>query len=240
MVRAGPGRPAREGDGREVIVDAMCSSPPEGAAFASPEAGLARLRGYREHFYGAVRPRSYDAMRRGVDDAFEDALTRVPTPERFMAEIDEAGIDVSAIFTEDYSTRLGVTNPSNDDVAEYVSRRPDRFIGIGGIDPWQDDAVREVERAHHELGLKAVLISPFKQGLPTADPRLARVFARCESLGMPVYVHCGVNWFAESSYDLGHPRGIDTVATAFPDLKLVAVHAGWPWVLDMMLVAWRQ
>jgi predicted TIM-barrel fold metal-dependent hydrolase len=189
---------------------------------------------------GAQRPGSYADMESSLAEAYDKAAAETPSEDEFLAKIDDAAIDVAAVFTENYRTRLAFQNASNDVLAEWVAKRPDRFIGIGGIDPWQDDSASEVERAVKELGLKGVLLSPFKQGLEASSPRLSRVFGRCEALGIPVFVHCGVNWFAEQPYDIGHPRGIDDIATGFPDLKLVAVHAGWPWVLDMMVVAWRH
>jgi predicted TIM-barrel fold metal-dependent hydrolase len=223
-----------------MIVDALSGSLPFGDAFAAPEAGLARLRGYREHFMGRPRSGTRDEMLEAMADAHAEALTRAPSEEEFLKKIDAAGIDVAALYTENYSTRLGQSNASNDEVAEFVGRHPDRLIGIAGIDPWQDDAADEVDRAVKELGLRAVLISPFKQGLDSAAPRLSRLYGRCEALGIPVMIHCGINWFSESPYDVGHPRGIDEIALGFPKLKLVAVHAGWPWVMDMMMVAWRH
>jgi predicted TIM-barrel fold metal-dependent hydrolase len=33
---------------------------------------------------------------------------------------------------------------------------------------------------------------------------------------------------------------VDDVAVDFPELKIVASHAGWPWVLQMVAVAWRH
>jgi predicted TIM-barrel fold metal-dependent hydrolase len=223
-----------------VIIDALSGSIPLPEAFGAADASLARLRGYREHFMGAERAGTYADMETSLAEAYESAAAATPSEEEFLAKIDDAAIDIAAVFTENYRTRLAFQNASNDVVAEWVAKHPDRFIGIGGIDPWQDDSAAEVDRAVRELGLKGVLLSPFKQGLEASSPRLSRVFGRCEALGVPVFVHCGVNWFAESPYDIGHPRGIDDIATGFPDLKLVAVHAGWPWVLDMMVVAWRH
>jgi hypothetical protein len=57
---------------------------------------------------------------------------------------------------------------------------------------------------------------------------------------VPVYVHSGINWWVDTAYDIGHPRNIDALASAFPDLRIVALHAGWPWVSDMVMVAWRH
>ena len=34
--------------------------------------------------------------------------------------------------------------------------------------------------------------------------------------------------------DLGHPRHIDQVAVDFPELRIIAGLAGWPWINDMV------
>jgi hypothetical protein len=90
------------------------------------------------------------------------------------------------------------------------------------------------------MGLSGVVVSPFKQQLMPDDLRMARIYGRCEARGVPVLLHTGINWSLDAAYDVGHPRYIDAVAMAFPDLKIVALHAGWPWVEDMMMVVWRH
>ena len=39
--------------------------------------------------------------------------------------------------------------------------------------------------------------------------------------------------------DLGHPRHLDPVAADFPELQIVMSHAGYPWVLEAVLLAWK-
>jgi predicted TIM-barrel fold metal-dependent hydrolase len=88
--------------------------------------------------------------------------------------------------------------------------------------------------------LRGVIVSPFKQRLPASDQRMAGVLAACQELGVPIYLHTGINWWTEVAYDIGHPRYIDAVASAYPDLKIVCLHAAWPWVNDLMMIAWRH
>jgi uncharacterized protein len=225
-----------------VIVDALSGAIPVPDAFAAAEATtLGRLRGYAEHFRGDVAlARTYGEMQARIGQARRDAAERTPTHEEFFRMMDVAGIGLAAVYTERYGNALGVESASNDQVAAFVASDPGRLIGIAGIDPWEPDAAREVDRAVLELGLGGVIVSPFKQGCAPDSATLARVFGRCEALEVPVFLHTGINWFLDADYDVGHPRGVDRIARAFPDLKLVALHAGWPWVLDMMMVAWRH
>lgn len=228
-----------------MIVDAMSSMVPTPDAFAAAEGTLARLQGYLEHFQsaGADGPRSTPTLRETkarIEAVTDEARARVPSEHEFFTMLDDSNVDVAVVYTEKYETRLGVATAENAEVAAFVQKRPDRLLGLGGIDPWEDDSARQVDEAVSELGLRGVVVSPFKQGLEPGDPRMSRVFARCEALGVPVLVHTGINWWFEAPYDVGHPRYIDQVANAFPDLRIVALHCGWPWVLDTMMVAWRH
>jgi hypothetical protein len=225
-----------------MIVDALAGCVPQPDAFAAGEATtLGRLRGYAEHFRGDVRPaRTYAEVRERVAREYEAAKERCPTEEEFFAMMDAAGIDIAVVYAERYTTSLAVETAPNQVVSDFVARKPDRLIGVAGIDPWEPDAVRQIDEAIIDGGLRGVILSPFKQRLDADDARMARVYGRLESLGVPVFLHTGINWLYDAPYDVGHPRYIDRVASAFPDLKIVAVHAGWPWVLDLMMVVWRH
>jgi predicted TIM-barrel fold metal-dependent hydrolase len=97
-----------------------------------------------------------------------------------------------------------------------------------------------MERSVRELGIRAFILSPFKQKMLPSDARLGRVYGKCEELGVPIMLHTGINWWRKVDYEIGHPRHVDEVAVAYPKLKILAVHCAWPWVMDMMMVAWRH
>src|ERR1700682_517761 len=221
-----------------MIFDAISSFVPTPEAFAAAQVTLARLHGYLDHFApAAVNGKDQETIEREAADAGRKLC---PTPEQFFAMLDASDVDRAVVYNEIYSTSLGVRTAANDEVATFVAKAPDRLIGLGGVDPWTDDPGREVERGVRELDLRGFVISPFKQKLLPHDARIARVFARLEALGVPLYIRSGVNWWYDVPYDIGHPRYIDAIASAFPKLRIVALHAGWPWVMDMMIVTWRH
>jgi predicted TIM-barrel fold metal-dependent hydrolase len=224
-----------------VIVDFLAGAVPDEDAFALSEAVTnGRLRGYAEHFGGVLEPaRTHEEVAARWAQARAAARERVPSEADFLRMLDDGGIGLAGVYTESFGSRLGVPTADNQVVADFVGRHPDRVVGFGGIDPWEIDAARKVDEAV-ELGLSGVVMSPFKQQLLPDDPRMARIYGRCEALGVAVLLHTGINWSLDAAYDVGHPRYIDAVATAFPDLKLVALHAAWPWVEDMMMVTWRH
>ena len=51
---------------------------------------------------------------------------------------------------------------SNDEVASFVARAPDRLMGVGSVDISKPmAAVREVRRCIRELGFKAIRVLPW-------------------------------------------------------------------------------
>lgn len=227
-----------------MVFDVLSSVVPTPEAFGYAEMTLARLRGYQQHF-GSDRKKiplvgGAEAQKRAMEESFERGKAMCPDEKQFMAMLDDGQVDTAVVYTELYHTSLGVDSASNDEVAKFVARHPDRLLGLGGVDPWKDDSVSEVYRLASELDLKGVVVSPFKQKLLPADARMARIFSSCEKLGIPVFLHTGINWWVDVTYEIGHPRHIDELASSFPDLKIVCLHAGWPWVNDMVMVAWRH
>jgi hypothetical protein len=59
-------------------------------------------------------------------------------------------------------------------------------------------------------------------------------------LNIPVTIHCSINFTVNRTIDYGRPLYLDEVACDFPDLKIIANHGGWPWVTEMVAVAWKH
>jgi predicted TIM-barrel fold metal-dependent hydrolase len=226
-----------------MVIDVLSSVVPTPEAFGAAEATLARLRGYQQHFTSGDKVPLVgegSELRAAIESSDARGRAACPTQAQFDGMLDDAGVSTAVVYTEYYETSLGVKTVSNDVVADYVARDPGRLLGLAGVDPWKDDAVSETQRALTELGLRGIVLSPFKQRLDPSDARMARIFSVCEELGAPVFLHTGINWWVDTTYEIGHPRHIDALASSFPNLKIVALHCGWPWVEDMMMVAWRH
>ncbi|MGE3620631.1 MAG: amidohydrolase family protein [Acidimicrobiia bacterium] len=206
-----------------MIVDFRVSAPtPKGLA---PILGRTdRLAGYRE-----VYAKSY-----------RDVSTELyMAPDRFVEHLDEVGVDHAVLFTAN-SLAVGLSYP-NDELAEFVQARPDRMSALAGIDPRTGKAaVAEVERAVTELGFVGVTMGPWTHRMATDDRAYYPIYAKCSELGVPVVLHCSISFDRGALLDDEHPRRIDQIAVDFPDLKIVASHAGWPWVLELVAVAWRH
>ncbi|MEJ8838509.1 amidohydrolase family protein [Ramlibacter sp. AN1133] len=117
-----------------------------------------------------------------------------------LKDMDRMGVDVQAVcpapyhffyFTEpDYGAQLA--REVNEGIAKLVADTPDRFVGLGSV-PLQDAelAVRELEHAVQNLGLRGVEICTNVNGKNLTDPSLGleKFFARAEELGILVFMH---------------------------------------------------
>jgi uncharacterized protein len=158
-----------------------------------------------------------------------------------LAMLDAAGIDRCLITGFDEASTAGNTFVSNPAVAAIAERYPDRFVPFCGADILRGAAaVAELEYWILERGFRGLSLRPFAINLPPTDRRYYPFYAKCVELGVPLSMHASANWTRDRRSDLGHPRHFDQVACDFPDLTLILSHAGYPWVLESCLIAWKH
>lgn len=189
----------------------------------------------------SLADRSHLANYRRVYASSEKASARGETTlEQWFANVDAAGIDLTVIKARDVETTFG-GRITNEAVAEVVAAHPGRFLGFAGVDPNKGmTAVRELEYAVRELGLKGLNLQCFENRLAIDDRRMYPLYAKCVELDIPVNIHVGVNFSLKSSPDFGRPEMLDRVLCDFPELRAIASPPGWPWVQELLAVAWRQ
>ena len=79
---------------------------------------------------------------------------------------------------------------ANDQLAEAVTRHPDRFAGMAAVAP-QDPAhaAKELERAVTKLGMRAVVINSHTHGEYLSDQKFWPILEAAEALDVPLYLH---------------------------------------------------
>jgi len=141
-----------------------------------------------------------------------------------LADMDKAGIEVGILG--------GASNPT---LSRVAKAHPDRFISLAAMSPLDGmRAVREFERLVREDGIGGMRVVALYNMIPASDRRYYPLYAKCVELDVPVRVYTSMNYANDRPYDLGHPRHLDDVAIDFPELRIVAGLAGWPWVNDMV------
>lgn len=155
--------------------------------------------------------------------------------DNFLKQLDEQEVVAHAIHNMDYG-RSGDEEPVDHDyVAELLGKYQERFIGFAGFNPHKGTkSLKVVRRALTEQGYKAVVIPPYEHGLPANDRRYYPLYALCEELDVPIWIHSSINYFKDTSMYIDHPSNLEQPLTDFPDLKIIAGHGGWPWVNDMI------
>lgn len=157
-----------------------------------------------------------------------------------IALMDAAGIDVAVLPAEDAETTMGIKTP-NEAVAAFAYKQPDRFLAMAAVDPHKGiKALVDLEKAVNELGMKALCLEPWLHKLPSNHRYYFPIYAKCVELNIPVWIHSSINFMTQTGMDFGKPAYLDEVARFFPDLIIVAGHGGWPWVNEMIAVAWRN
>jgi predicted TIM-barrel fold metal-dependent hydrolase len=176
-----------------------------------------------------------------TQDAFRRRAAAIQVSlEEVIAALDAAGIARTLVTGFDERSSCGKTFVPNELVAPLAERHPDRFIPFAGADVLAGGAaVQSFERWVRERRFRGLSLRPFMIGLPADDRRYYPFYAKCVELDVPLSIHTSANWTTTAVNDLGHPRHIDVVARDFPELRIVMSHAGYPWVLESVLLAWK-
>lgn len=169
---------------------------------------------------------------------FEPAPSAVQkSMDLLLREMDAAGVSYGVVIGRN-SGRYG--SISNDDVAAIVAAHPNRFVGAASIDPGERRKACADIVAAVKAGFRAINIEPgaYPQPLLVDDRRLYPIYAQCEDIGIPVILMAG----GSAGPDLGYtdPVHLDRVAADFPALQIVVSHGGWPWVHQVLHIAFRR
>jgi predicted TIM-barrel fold metal-dependent hydrolase len=164
-------------------------------------------------------------------------LLNMTAPE-LVAEMEAGG--VRGILQAEHE--WGTDAEYNDRVATLLERYPDRFAcGFAAVDPRRPmEAVRELDRAYNELGLRGAIFEPGFLKISPADACCYPIYAKCTELGIPVGLHTGINFSSHGPIENGRPLLVDRVACDFPDLTIICHHGGWPWPHEAVAVAWKH
>lgn len=184
--------------------------------------------------YAAAERRDRITRQHGMAPA---ASAQTKSMEQLLAEMTEAGVTCGVVMGRSSGLYGSV---SNKDVADIVREWPGRFVGIGSIDPAERGrAIAQIDEAL-ALGLKGINLEPGAYPLPlsTDDRRLYPIYAYCEDRGIPVTIMAGGSAGPDLAYTV--PVHVDRVAADFPQLRIAVTHGGWPWVREMLHIAFRR
>jgi predicted TIM-barrel fold metal-dependent hydrolase len=224
----------------EVLVDLFVSLPPQMARYLKDVFGrrVAPLIGVTaDELYEMKITLSEDRLREAIRPSIKKLAFSIGD---FVKQLDRMEVDKAVIFNLDEETPSGIkTSLPNDYYADIVNQFPDKFIGLAGIDPLKgEQAVREIRRTY-ELGLRGIAVRPFMFGIPPHHEKMHPLYDACVELDIPIWYHLSIN-YSTLTMEVERPIYLDLVAQDYPDLKMIAGHGGWPWVAELVAVAWRN
>ena len=156
----------------------------------------------------------------------------------FLGEMERSGVSLAVLHAE-YA--YGDADYLNKTVGDFVSEFPDKLFGFAGIDPTASkDPVADLDLYVNEYDMRGLNLQTCVQGWYANDKRLYPLYSYCQEKRLPVSIHASVNFMTNRKIDYGHPLYLDEIACEFPDLTVVASHGGWPWVTEMVAVAWKH
>ncbi len=157
----------------------------------------------------------------------EKAIVTIP---QFVKQLNEAGVEWGVIEAS-----------THEKTAEIVARFPKKFIGCAIVNPHDGmKAVKELERAVKELGLKCFYATPFRFGIKANHKKFYPLYAKAVELDIPVFIYTTMTYRTDFPMDIGRPLYVDEVAMDFPEMQIIAGLGGWPWVPEMVGIARRH
>jgi predicted TIM-barrel fold metal-dependent hydrolase len=170
--------------------------------------------------------------------------------DKRLAAMDAQAIDMEVLsinpfwYGSERDLAAQIVKVQNEKLAELCASLPERFAAFASLtlqDP--DLAVRELETAIKQQGLKGAAIGGSVDGEAFSDPKFHPVWAMAEQLGVPLFIHptgiselarrlTGNGWLTNA---VGYPLET-TIALShlifegtfdrLPKLKVIAAHGG--------------
>ncbi len=151
-------------------------------------------------------------------------------PARFDAYLAAEGVDVALLFCE-YSPKTTGIQPI-EDVVPITKENPARLKLVANVNPHVHYPVDEELQRQVDLGAVALKVHPVHAGISPNDASLYPAYALCESLGLPLIVHCGTSSFPGSRNTFADPLLLDEVLRDFRHLNVLLAHGGRGWWYD--------
>jgi hypothetical protein len=169
----------------------------------------------------------------GPDAKVED-LPKSWSADDLIAAMDEGGVDMACALPEEFMDTSWDARrwSTNGWVLAQCEKYPDRLIFQSNVGPIMkrgvEHAIWELEYLVKEKGNLITKVYAPGDGYIN-DPKMWPFYKKCVELGVIVTMHTGAAHVPPSFTKYTHPLLLDDICLAFPDLKIIAFHFGWPW-----------
>jgi aminocarboxymuconate-semialdehyde decarboxylase len=182
----------------------------------------------------------------GLNSVFQPHYIDLPTRLKYM---DEQHVDIHAlsltspmVYWAPTAFGIKLAQTYNDELVRAHREYPKRFVGLATL-PMQTPtaAVQELERIGRAPGIRGVYLATHVNGRNLDEKEFWPVYAKCEELGLNIYLHpvnpvgaermrrYYLRNFLGNPYDTGIAASslmFGGVMDAYPKLEVVLPHAG--------------
>jgi uncharacterized protein len=177
-----------------------------------------------------------------MERALGGSLPQFPSIEEMIKQMDAANVDkvfITQTKMWSYRNRWMYMDTQLEEVTQYTTKHPDRFVGLAGYNPFRiPESLREIEIGVKQYGFKGVYVHIYGFDIPLSDRKMYPLFAKCCELDIPVSMQVG-HVLEGMPSEHGRPMYLDQIASDFPDLKMVGAHTGWPWADELISACYK-
>lgn len=162
-------------------------------------------------------------------------------PETLIERMDKYGVDMACILPESGWGKTHIRPlTTNGYIMAACEKFPDRFIFTANVGPITvrgiEHAIWELEYLVKERNCKMVKMY-HPEDTYINDKQLWPFYRKVSELGIPVCIHLGWCWVPPNLSKYCLTELLDEVATEFPEMKIIAYHAGWPRYHELNMIA---
>lgn len=178
-----------------------------------------------------MRPEVLERMRRGRD--FDVMQQVMADPARFVAILDDAGVERAWLMNYVAPDIMGFTFEANEFGARYAATHPNRMVAFGSVHPrFSKDPEGDMERLR-DMGVRGLKVHGPHQLFRVNDHlngnRTVQVmYEKAQEWGWPVLIHTGTSIFHGARNKYGDPMDVEDVMLDFPRLRIIMAHGGRP------------
>jgi aminocarboxymuconate-semialdehyde decarboxylase len=124
------------------------------------------------------------------DESYVDLSRVLSVMDKRKVDVHALSLTAPMVYWASPGLGLALAQAFNDAASAAHQKHPQRFVGLAQA-PMQTPAVavREIERAAKLPGMKGFYLSTNVNGANLDDKRFWEVYAKCEELGWPIFLH---------------------------------------------------